>query len=169
MARCVADPMTRLFLIVTATLALAAAPARAAKTTFTIRGAGFGHGVGMSQYGAMGYAEHGWSAGQILAHYYTGTALGSTDPNRKVRIELVADVRSAQFSGAKQAGSRKLDPATTYTVKRHGLTQVELSARGKKLATFTAPLQVAAAGDATALAGVGSYRGVLEFAPTAFK
>src|SRR4051794_39631480 len=157
------------FIVAAFLVAVFSPVAQAAKTTFTIRGAGFGHGVGMSQYGAMGYAEHGWSAGQILAHYYTGTALGSTDPNRKVRIELVADVRSAQFSGAKQAGSRKLDPATTYTVKRHGLTQVELSARGKKVATFTAPLQVAAAGDATALAGVGSYRGVLEFAPTAFK
>src|SRR4051812_41461528 len=168
MARCVADPMTRLFLIVTATLALAAAPAQAAKTTFTIRGAGFGHGVGMSQYGAMGYAEHGWSAAQILAHYYTGTALGTTDPNRKVRIQLVADSRALSFSGAKQAGARKLDPAKTYTVKRRGLTQVDLSSGGKKLATFTAPLQVAG-NPVTALSSVGSYRGVLEFAPTAFK
>jgi stage II sporulation protein D len=160
--------MTRLFLIVTAALALAAAPAQAAKTTFTIRGAGFGHGVGMSQYGAMGYAEHGWSAAQILAHYYTGTALGTTDANRKVRIQLVADSRALSFSGARQAGARKLDPAKTYTVKRRGLTQVDLSSGGKKLATFTAPLQVAG-NPVTALSGVGSYRGVLEFAPTAFK
>src|SRR6476661_6168300 len=128
MARCAADPMTRLFLIFTATLALAAAPADAAKTTFTIRGAGFGHGVGMSQYGAMGYAEHGASAAQILAHYYSGTALGTTDPNRKVRVQLVADSTSLRFSGAKQAGSRRLDPAQTYTVKRRGLTQVDISA-----------------------------------------
>ena len=35
---------------------LVAAPADAANR-FTIRGAGFGHGVGMSQYGAMGYAK----------------------------------------------------------------------------------------------------------------
>ncbi|WP_028064399.1 SpoIID/LytB domain-containing protein [Solirubrobacter soli] len=160
--------MTRLLTIITATLLLAAAPAQAAKTTFTIKGAGFGHGVGMSQYGAMGYAEHGWSASQILAHYYTGTAPGTTDPNRKVRIELVDDTRSASFSGAKQAGSRKLDPTKTYTVKRRGLTQVDLSSGGKKLATFTAPLQVAG-NPVTALSGVGTYRGVLEFTPTSFK
>ena len=67
--------MTRIRLLIAATLLLAlAAPAAVArpKTTFTIRGAGFGHGVGMSQYGAMGYAEHGSNAAQILAHYYSG-------------------------------------------------------------------------------------------------
>src|SRR5690349_21038703 len=102
--------MTRPFSIILAALvlAVAAAPAEAAKTTFTIRGAGFGHGVGMSQYGALGYAEHGWDARRILAHYYTGTSLGTTDPNRKVRVQLVADTRSVSFSGARQAGSRKL-------------------------------------------------------------
>ena len=36
---------------------IAAVPAQGA-ARFTIRGAGFGHGVGMSQYGAMGWAEH---------------------------------------------------------------------------------------------------------------
>src|SRR3954447_8889395 len=161
--------MTRLFSIVTAALLLAAAPAEAAKTTFTIRGAGFGHGVGLSQYGAMGYAEHGWSAAQILGHYYTRTSLGTTDPDRKVRVQLVADARSVRISGAKQDGSRKLDPAQSYVVKRRGLSQVDLSANGKRVATFTAPLQVAGDGGVTALAGLGSYRGVLEFAPTTFK
>ncbi len=33
---------------------------------------GQGHGVGMSQYGAKGYANAGWSAEQILKLYYTG-------------------------------------------------------------------------------------------------
>ena len=42
-----------------------------------IKGAGYGHGVGMSQEGALGYAEHGYSYQAILAHYYTGTALGT--------------------------------------------------------------------------------------------
>src|SRR3954467_1715806 len=111
--------MTRLLSIVTATLLLAsAAPAEAAKTTFTIRGAGFGHGVGMSQYGAMGYAQHGWTAASILAHYYSGTALGTTDPTRTVRIQLVAQTGWARISGAAQAGSRRLDPGKSYVVRR---------------------------------------------------
>jgi len=163
--------MTRILTALVATLFIAfAAPiAEAApKTTFTIRGAGWGHGVGMSQYGAMGYARNGWNAAQILGHYYSGTALGTTDPNKRVRVLLVPDTRSARISGARQAGSRRLDPTVTYTLKRRGLSQVDLSSRGKRLATFTAPLQVAGEGGVTTLGGHGSYRGVLEFAPTVF-
>ena len=75
--------MTRILSALAATIfiAFAAPAAEAAKTTFTIRGAGWGHGVGMSQYGAMGYASNGWNAAQILGHYYAGTTLGTTDPN----------------------------------------------------------------------------------------
>jgi stage II sporulation protein D len=43
--------------------------------TFVFTGKGFGHGVGMSQWGAQGMALRGASYPQILAHYYVGTAL----------------------------------------------------------------------------------------------
>jgi stage II sporulation protein D len=36
---------------------------------------GYGHGVGMSQYGAEAYAQKGWTAESILLHYYTGTQI----------------------------------------------------------------------------------------------
>lgn len=36
---------------------------------------GYGHGVGMSQYGALGMAKKGYSYQEILAHYYVGTTL----------------------------------------------------------------------------------------------
>lgn len=38
---------------------------------------GYGHGVGMSQWGAIGYAYNGWTYDQILTHYYMGTTLVS--------------------------------------------------------------------------------------------
>src|SRR3954465_4062464 len=141
--------MTRT-LLATLILALAAAAPAAAKpkATFTIRGAGFGHGVGMSQYGALGYAQHRWDPPSILAHYYTGTALGTTDPAAKVRV-LLSTAPKARITGARQAGTRKLDPATTYTVKRHGVSQVDLFNGARRVATFTAPLQVAGAGGVT--------------------
>src|SRR6201991_1241768 len=165
----VPDRMSRPLLATLTALLLCAVPAfGASKTTFTIRGAGFGHGVGMSQYGALGYAQHGWKAPQILAHYFTGTALGTTDPARKLRIELTPKTAAARISGARQAGSRQLDPTATYTLKRSGLSEVELSAHGKRIAVFSAPLQVAGLNGVTALAGKGSYRGVLEFKPTVF-
>ena len=37
---------------------------------------GYGHGVGMSQYGADAYGDAGWSYAEILSHYYPGTTLG---------------------------------------------------------------------------------------------
>jgi stage II sporulation protein D len=39
-------------------------------------GRGYGHGVGMSQWGAKGMAEQGYSAEQILEYYYPGATLG---------------------------------------------------------------------------------------------
>jgi SpoIID/LytB domain protein len=73
------------------TLWLAAGSASAA--TLVIRGAGDGHGVGMSQDGALGYAQHGYGYQAILAHYYTGTALGQAPPKWKVRVLVGGRVR----------------------------------------------------------------------------
>jgi stage II sporulation protein D len=39
-------------------------------------GRGYGHGVGMSQWGAKGMAEQGYTAEKILEYYYPGTTLG---------------------------------------------------------------------------------------------
>ena len=36
---------------------------------------GYGHGVGMSQYGAEGMALEGYSYKDILSHYYVGTSI----------------------------------------------------------------------------------------------
>lgn len=41
----------------------------------TFRGKGFGHGIGMSQWGAKVMAERGYTYKDILQHYYTGTYL----------------------------------------------------------------------------------------------
>ena len=57
----------------------------------TLSGHGYGHGIGMSQVGAYGYAVHfGWTAQQILAHYYGGTTLGSADPAQPLTVRLTA-------------------------------------------------------------------------------
>ena len=48
----------------------------ASGNTITITTRGFGHRVGMSQYGAQAMAQEGHSFSEILAHYYTGTELG---------------------------------------------------------------------------------------------
>ena len=44
---------------------------------FNITTYGYGHGCGLSQYGAWGYAANGWGYADILAHYFPGTTLES--------------------------------------------------------------------------------------------
>ena len=61
--------------VVSCALALVLAAPAGAGTLFVIDGRGWGHGVGMSQYGAQGYALDGWRYPRILAHYYRGTEL----------------------------------------------------------------------------------------------
>ena len=43
--------------------------------TVTITTKGYGHGVGLSQWGAKALAEQGQNFADILAHYYPGTSL----------------------------------------------------------------------------------------------
>ena len=62
--------------LVSAVAAAGAASARAG-TALIVTGHGWGHGVGLSQWGAYGYALHGWKYRRILAHYYPGTKMGS--------------------------------------------------------------------------------------------
>jgi SpoIID/LytB domain protein len=72
----------RVALAVTVALIAALAPAGAVQAdpgVLRIQGGGWGHGVGMSQYGAYGQALEGASAEQILTHYYTGTQVAPLD------------------------------------------------------------------------------------------
>lgn len=73
--------------------ATAAGNAVAAHRMLSISGAGDGHGVGMSQDGALGYAEHGWPYRAILAHYYQRTALGRAPAGTIVRVLLRGKVK----------------------------------------------------------------------------
>ena len=93
-------------------LLVAAVPAAALSSqyAFTITGHGWGHGVGMSQWGAYGYAKHGWDYKDILKHYYTGISLSNVD-NSVIRVNL----RSGQ-------SAIKLSCPNAYTVKGSGAT-----------------------------------------------
>ncbi|WP_113930706.1 SpoIID/LytB domain-containing protein [Bacillus sp. P14.5] len=44
-------------------------------SNITLNGKGWGHRIGMSQYGANGFAEKGWTAEQIITHYFKGTTV----------------------------------------------------------------------------------------------
>ncbi|HLK44988.1 MAG TPA: SpoIID/LytB domain-containing protein, partial [Acidimicrobiales bacterium] len=107
-----------------------------APTTLVVTGHGFGHGVGMGQWGAYGYALHGWSYAQILAHYYPGTTIG-LDPPVTVRVLLAAGTSSLALASA--SPWRLVDGAGQTLALPPGRLVVPASL---KLAgrTFTAPL-----------------------------
>src|SRR5207244_12540725 len=78
--------------------------------TFVLTGRGWGHGVGMPQYGALGYAVHGYSYKRILAHFYPGTALARTRVGQ-VRVLLADGARALVVSS--QADFRVRDAGGT--------------------------------------------------------
>ena len=140
--------------------AMTAASAAAPAPGLLIRGGGFGHGVGMSQYGAEGYALHGASDRSILGHYYEGTRLGQTDRARVVRVLLADGV--ASFSGASAAGRTPLRRSSTYdVVAGSGGRPTLTTASGRALASARGTLKVTGPGPLRAAGG--RYRGTLEF------
>ncbi len=76
--RLVVEPISHrfvgvVFLAVTmAAILIGATPANAAEDDWVIEGGGWGHGIGLSQYGAYGMALEGFTSAEILAHYYSG-------------------------------------------------------------------------------------------------
>jgi stage II sporulation protein D len=75
-------------------------------TTYVIRGRGWGHGVGMGQWGAYGQAKRGVPYKKILSHYYPGTKLAEA-PTASVRV-LLAESRRA-VSVASEAPFQLMD------------------------------------------------------------
>ena len=152
---------------------LALAPAADAASRLVIKGRGFGHGIGMSQYGAYGFAQHGYSYQQILEHYYSDTSLVAVSPAPTVRV-LLQSGRRAVVSGAVAADDRSLDPAKTYSARAAGSRVALYSPTGRRLGTYDAPLRLAAAPDGSvrlrgpAANGLsnGRYRGAIEVRPS---
>lgn len=79
--------------------------------SLVITGKGFGHGVGMSQYGAKAMAEQGKSYTDILAFYYPGTTLTSGDP-----VD-VGDYSTGTIVNASALNVRS-GPGTTFSILR---------------------------------------------------
>ena len=76
----------------TASPRLAAPLAAAATPGWVLHGSGWGHGIGMSQYGAWEMAKDGYSAKQILAHYYTGTTYNAVTDTQVLDVNILYHV-----------------------------------------------------------------------------
>jgi stage II sporulation protein D len=143
---------------------LALAPPANAAVSWVVHGRGFGHGVGMSAYGAYGYAQHGKDYRFILGHYYSGTTIGTIPGPRVVRVLLDISGEDVGFSGATSACGRALDPQRSYQAHRDGDAVKLRSAAGKPIASCGERLRAAGPGQVTI--GETTYRGALEAVPT---
>ncbi|MEO9176960.1 MAG: SpoIID/LytB domain-containing protein, partial [Gaiellales bacterium] len=94
-----AKPRLAVAVLLAVVLGAFAGPAQADQS-FTFAGHGYGHGVGMPQYGAEGYALAGGSYQQILSLYYPGTVLGADTPGAQIRVLLQSGQTSVQVASA---------------------------------------------------------------------
>lgn len=146
-----------------------ASSASALPKSFTLKGAAFGHGIGLSQYGAYGMARKGSSYKSILKHYYSGTTVSKAD-TKKIRVILRNGPSSLKFSGATLAsGGTELNRTATYTARRVG-SRIRLQRGSTVIRTYDDKLSVSAGTGAVKLLGTaigglanGRYRGEIEF------
>ena len=103
-------------------VSLPAPGADAAPGDVTITGHGYGHGRGLSQWGAYGYAT-GWGMNhqQILAHYYSNTTSGNIgNPEISVRLTAYDGVAPQVISGQTlSAGPYWIEPGRTAEISRN--------------------------------------------------
>lgn len=109
---------------------------RSVPSSFTIKGSGFGHGVGMPQYGAYAQALAGRSSTTILSGYYTGG---------KVAYRTTPDTVAVQVFGPEPYGytpGRYSDETTSATVKVTGGSWRLRSAAGATLASGSSSVAI---------------------------
>lgn len=144
-------------LLLTCALALACAAPAGAGTLFLIDGRGWGHGIGMSQYGARGFAESGWGYGKILAHYYRGTELRAV-PGREMRV-LLLDAQPRLRIGSTKPFRVVGASGKTRTLKGQALT-LSPGKPGGKLRGLSLPIRFVA-GAAPVVVDGNAYRGTV--------
>ena len=119
--------------VLVSVVAAAGAVSARAGSALIVTGHGWGHGVGLSQWGAYGYARHGWKYRRILAHYYPGTKMTQVGDLR-VRVLLAQGQASVTIGCATpmvvtdgrrltrklRAGIYGVGPRLALPVRRHG-------------------------------------------------
>lgn len=103
----------------------------AAGDQLTFTGHGWGHGRGMGQYGALGYAvDHGWNHQQILGHFYGNTSPGNIG-NPEISVELTGYTGSQIVVYGTNLSVAGAPVATNYAVVRvNADNTVSVSAAG---------------------------------------
>lgn len=128
------------------------ASAAAQERTVTITGGGYGHGIGMSQWGSYGRAKKGKTATEILEHYYTGAKVTPQTIKGNVRVGLLPVSGSSRASISftseafgdgsgdltlKESGSAEElasgAPGTEWTIEASSTGGMKVFKNGKKI------------------------------------
>lgn len=107
----------------------------AVTSSWTFAGAGFGHGVGMSQYGARAQAEAGWSAQQILAFYYRGTTYDAVPDTQTIHVNVLRSRPTSRLVGrsTRSGGGALTITAAGRTLRAPAGTPVTLEHTGSSV------------------------------------
>lgn len=142
------------------------APAKRSTAVFAISGRGWGHGVGMSQWGAQGFAQRGSDYARILGHYYPGTQLGRA-PVARLRILLTDGKKALRVSSELpfrvRDGAGELHDLDEGTYALGPGLKVRIAGEDKARA-LPGPLLFSAAGGGALRLDAKPYRGQLELA-----
>ena len=134
--------------------------------TFVLTGSGNGHGVGLSQYGALEQARAGRSAADILAFYFPTTELARTS-SVKLRVLLVASAKSLAISSAAAYIVRDADGQTHELAAGTITLGPDLQVPVDDVPTpLAGPLTFSPSTGALMAVGSRSYRGTIEVAST---
>jgi SpoIID/LytB domain protein len=132
------------------------AAALAVPASFAVKGSGFGHGAGMSQYGAYAMAQGGATYGRILTTYYPGTTLQTVADTRHVKVNLLHSATKATFGVSRapgvtgqvalrlatSGGSATLGTADSGVVVPSASGGLEVRRNGTKVASTTGAVHV---------------------------
>jgi stage II sporulation protein D len=169
--------MRRLAVLAVLLLVLGAAGTGAAPkppaTVFVLSGGGWGHGVGMSQWGALGQAKAGRDYRQILATYYRGTELGSAPAPLLDRVRVLVGDGLAKVTVSSSSSmvvvdgegkTHEIGPRVTIGPKLRLPTGKDGQAEA-----LPGPLTLRPAGGVGLTVGDTTYRGVLRVARSGVK
>jgi stage II sporulation protein D len=147
-----------------------AASSAPSPTVFLLAGGGWGHGVGMSQWGAYGQAKAGRDYTQILAHYYRGTRLGAAPaPLERLRVLVATGIGAVSVSSTApivlvDGLGKRYRPTGPVTVE----PKLELPVgKDGALATLPAPLTLRPTAGASLAYKGRSYHGELQLSKVA--
>jgi stage II sporulation protein D len=104
------------------------------KRSIVVLGRGWGHGVGMSQWGAYGLARQGASFAGILTHYYTGVTIDGVSFDRPIEVGV-----GTSLSSVVATGSFRIKDAEGNTIVRNAVGTWRFRSRGPGVVAVDPP------------------------------